>query len=80
MILLGPGKFIIFIFMLEDQLKLSRNFSFSLVTPLVNMSAGFWLVCIFSNFKCPSSKMDHMKWYLICICLVFEWKVEFFAI
>jgi hypothetical protein len=43
------------------------------------MFARFWLVCIFSNFKCPSSKADHMKWYLNYICLVFEWKVEFFA-
>jgi hypothetical protein len=44
------------------------------------MSAGFWLVCIFSNFKCPSSNTDHMKWYLSCICLVFEWKADLFAI
>jgi hypothetical protein len=43
------------------------------------MFAGFWLVCIFSNFKCLSSKTDHMKWYLSCIFLVFEWKFEFFA-
>jgi len=43
------------------------------------MFAGFLLVCIFSNFKCPSSKTDHMKWYLSSICLVFECKAEFFA-
>ena len=76
--LLGPNKFLIFTFMLEYQLKLSRN-SISLVTPFVNMSVEFWLVCIFSNFKCPSSKTDRMKWYLNYIRLVFEWKVEFFA-
>ena len=56
-----------------------QELSFSLVTPFVNMSAGFWLVCIFSIFNCPSSKADCMKWYLNCIFLVFEWKVEFFS-
>jgi len=53
---------------------------FSLFTPFVNMSTGFWLVCIFSKFKCPSSKTYRMKWYLSCICLVFEWKDDFFEI
>ena len=52
---------------------------FSLITPFVNMSTWFWLVCIFSYFKCPSSKIDRMKWYLSCICWVLEWKAEFFA-
>ena len=51
-----------------------QELSFSLVTLFVNMSAGFWLVCIFSIFNFPSSKVDHMKWYLNCICLVFKWK------
>ena len=45
----------------------------------INMSAGFWLVCIFSNFNSSSSGTNIMKWYLSYICLVFEWKVEFFA-
>jgi hypothetical protein len=44
------------------------------------MSTGLWLVCIFFNFKCPSSKMDHIKWHSSCTCLVFEWKDELFAI
>ena len=39
-----------------------QELSFSLVTPFVNMSAGFWLVCIFSSFNCPFSKVDRMKW------------------
>ena len=56
-----------------------QELSFSLVTPFVNMSTGFWLVCIVSIFNCPSSKVDRMKWYLNCIFLVFEWKAEFFA-
>ena len=57
-----------------------QELSFSLVTPFVNMSAGSWLVCIFSIFNCPSSKADRMKLYLHCICLVFEWKAEFFVV
>ena len=53
--------------------------SFSLVTTFVSISAGFWLVCIFSSFNSPSSNTERMKWYLRCMCLVLEWNVEFFA-
>ena len=56
-----------------------QELNFSLVTPFVNMFAGFWLVCIFSNFNSSSSRTNLMKWYLRCICLVFEWKDELFA-
>ena len=43
------------------------------------MSTRFWLICIFFNFNCPSSKMDGMKWYLSCVCLVLKCKVDLFA-
>ena len=53
--------------------------SFSLVTTFVSISTGFWLVCIFSSFKSPSSNTDRMKWYLRCMCLVLEWNDELFT-
>ena len=53
--------------------------SFFVVTTFVSISAGFWLVCIFSSFNSPSSNTDHMKWYLSYMCLVLEWNAEFFA-
>ena len=52
-------------------IETEQELSFSLVTPFGNMFAGFWLVYIFFNLKCPSSKIGRMKWYMICICLVF---------
>jgi hypothetical protein len=61
-------------------IETEQELSFSLVTTFFNMSVGLWLVCIFSHFNCPSSKMDRMKWYLIGISVVFEWKFKFFAV
>ena len=49
-----------------------NNLSFSLVTTFVSISAGFWLVCIFSSFNYPSSNTDRMKQYLSYMCLVLE--------
>ena len=55
--------------------KTEKELNFYLITPFVYMSAGFCLVCIFSNFKCPSSKAYHMKWYLNYICLVLRFNL-----
>ena len=57
--------------------KAKEEFSFSLVTTFVNISARFLLVCIFSSFKRPSSKTDRMKWYRNCMCFVLECRAEF---
>ena len=60
-------------------IETEQNLNFSLVTTFVNISVGFWLVCIFPSFNYPSSNIDHMKWYLRCLCLALEWNAEFFA-
>ena len=48
-------------------------FSFSIVTILVSMSAGFWLVCIFTSDITPSFKIIRMKGYCTSMCLILLW-------
>ncbi|XP_073138895.1 putative disease resistance protein RGA3 [Henckelia pumila] len=42
--------------------EVEHNFSLSVVTAFVNISAGFLLPGIFSSIKIPSSRTDLMKW------------------
>ena len=60
-------------------IEAEEEFSFSLVMTFVNIFVGLSFVCIFSIFNYPSSKIDQMKWYHNCMCLVFECRAEFFA-
>ena len=59
--------------------EVEHNFSFSMVTALVNMSAGFLLPKIFSSNNSPSSKSEQMKWYRKSICFVLAWNTGFLA-
>ena len=59
--------------------KVEHNFSLSIVTVFVNISAGFLIPWIFSNFNTSSSSKDRIEWYRRPICFVREWNAEFFA-
>ena len=60
-------------------IEVVHNLNFSIVTPFVNISAGFWLPQIFSSFNCSSLRRCRIKWYFTWICLVLEWKAGFLA-
>ena len=55
----------------------TQSFSFSLNTTLVNMSAGFSSVWIFSNSNNCCSTTSLNQWYLTSMCFEREWYVEF---
>lgn len=44
----------------------------------VNIWAHLSSVCIFSNYRSPSSKTSWIQWYLISMCFVFSWKEVIF--
>jgi len=56
-----------------------QSLSLSVVTTLVNISAGFSDPEIFNKDKCPSFINSLIKWYLNWICLHLEWKTGFLA-
>ena len=57
--------------------NLAQSFSFSLDTTLVNMSAGFSSVWIFSNSNDCYSITSLNQWYLTSVCFEREWYIEF---
>ena len=55
----------------------TQSLSFSLVTTLVNMSAGFFLVWIFLNCINHFSTTSLIQWYLTSMCFKGDWKIAF---
>ena len=55
----------------------TQSFSFSLDTTLVNKSAGFSFVWIFSNSNDLCSATSLNQWYLTSMCFERAWYIEF---